>query len=118
MLNTAAPDVKDKAKGQVVVDFTKIMDSDERGESRYVVGGRTYFEASIFGTNYNSFTYKGFFDQKGYTEPPSTLRKIKSSGLVWIIIGGVVALALLVFLIYRCCANKEQSRFNNKTKQE
>ena len=53
----------------VDVNFTVIEDSDRNGSSRYVVGGRTYFEANAIGDNVNSFTTKGFFDKLGYVEP-------------------------------------------------
>jgi len=108
---TISSDVLDNgATGQVPVDFTVITDLDEKGESKYVVGGRVYFEASIFGLNYNSFTYKGFFDQEGYTEPPSTLKQLKSSGLIWIIAASVVLLIILVYVICKCRSKSDSKK--------
>ena len=53
----------------VEIDFGALLESDEAGLSRFVVGGRVYFEANLFGYQTSSFTTKGFFDQLGYEEP-------------------------------------------------
>ena len=92
--------------GTVEIDFTKATESDARGESKYVVGGRVYFEAFVGGKEISSFTYKGFFDELGYEEPPSTLKKIKSSGIVWIVLGSLAAVVAIV-LVYMCYCKKE-----------
>lgn len=73
--------------GQLEIDFRTIVDADSTGDAHYVVGGRVYFEAAIFGNNLNSFTYKGFFDQKDYVEPKSSYGKAKE---MWIWITVVV----------------------------
>lgn len=49
-------------EGTIPIDFTILTDLDAQGSSKYVVGGRVYFEGSVFGNKVNSFTYKGFFD--------------------------------------------------------
>ena len=36
------------SKGSVKIDFNKLSELDATGNSRYIVGGRTYFEASVF----------------------------------------------------------------------
>ena len=61
---------------EIPVDFTVLTELDNSGSSRYVVGGRVYFEGSVFGNGVNSFTYKGFFDDANYVEPSSSLRII------------------------------------------
>lgn len=61
--------VTGQKEGKITIDFTKLEESDARGDSYYVVGGRTYFEADVLGFNVQSFTSKGFFDKLGYVEP-------------------------------------------------
>ena len=51
-----------QTEGQVIIDFSQLQNDDNNGLSRYIVGGRTYFEAQVHGTNVNSFTFRGFFD--------------------------------------------------------
>ncbi len=100
----------------IPVDFTQLVDSDNKGDSKYVVGGRVYFEGSVHGSAVHSFTYKGFFDQAGYVEPASALNKIKSSGLIWIIVGSLVALVLIVVLVYAfCCKSSEGKKTKPKS---
>ena len=53
----------------IELDFSALLESDEQGLSKYIVGGRAYFEANLFGYQTASFTTKGFFDQDGYMEP-------------------------------------------------
>lgn len=61
------------------------------GESRYINGGRAYFQVSLFGYQTSSFTTKGFFDQLGYEEPmmPSVEQR-KREILIWaaFVLGG------------------------------
>ena len=55
--------------GEVEINFKQLSDSDATGDSRYIVGGRTYFEASAFSASTNpvtSFTFRGFFDELDY----------------------------------------------------
>ena len=49
-------------EGNLTVDFSKLTTSDADHGTKYVVGGRTYFEASVYGNGTQSFTTKGFFD--------------------------------------------------------
>ena len=102
-------DVKDNKKPATIeVDFTKVEDSDEKGDSYYVVGGRTYFEAHIFGDNVSSFTYKGFFDKAGYVEPKSTIGKLKA-GWVWaLVIGGLLIIAGVLVALWCCKKNSDK----------
>jgi len=57
----------------IELDFAALLESDSQGLSQYIVGGRAYFEANLFGYQTASFTTKGFFDQEGYVEPMKTL---------------------------------------------
>ena len=36
-------------EGNITIDFKKLEDSDQKGDSYYVVGGRAYFEADVLG---------------------------------------------------------------------
>lgn len=96
--------------GTVHIDFSVLQDSDSKGESRYIVGGRTYFEASVFADAgaVNSFTFRGFFDEEGYEEPKSTLNKLKSSGWLYVIIGSGIALIVLAIVLYCYCQRKKE----------
>jgi hypothetical protein len=44
------------------IDFGQLTKSDKENGTKYVVGGRTYWEATLFGDTTTSFTTKGFFD--------------------------------------------------------
>lgn len=116
---TVDPEVLQGTKsGYVKVDFSQLLDSDEKNESKYVVGGRVYFEASLFGTYVNSFTYKGFFDQEGYEEPASFLKRITTQGMIWLIVASVVVLGVLIYVVYRCCCKKDEGLRKKKPKNE
>jgi hypothetical protein len=41
------------------------------GVSKFVAGGRVYYETEILGTGTLFITGKGFFDKLGYVEPPA-----------------------------------------------
>jgi len=89
-----------------------LQEDDASGASRFIVGGRTYFEASVFGNTpgtVNSFTFRGFFDEEGYVEPKSTLNKLKSSGWLWVIIGSGIALVILAIVLYCYCKSKKEA---------
>jgi len=49
-------------EASIELDFSALMESDAAGSSRFVNGGRAYFEANVFGYQTSSFTTKGFFD--------------------------------------------------------
>jgi predicted methyltransferase len=53
-------------EGFITIDFSQLEESDKRGDSFYLAGGRAYFEATTLGTTQNSFVTKGFFDKLGY----------------------------------------------------
>ena len=112
-------DLTGNTEGTIPIDFSQLVSDDDAGVSRFVVGGRAYFEASVFGSSVNSFTFRGFFDQEGYEEPKSTLNQLKSSGWLWVIIIGSVAVVVLAIVLYCCCKkNKDQERQSKKTKNE
>lgn len=91
------------------MDFRQIVQSDQSGDSNYVVGGRAYFEGSIFGLNLNSFTYKGFFDEQGYQEPKSTIGKLKHAW-VWVMLGLLVVIIAVVVILYFCCRKSKSGK--------
>ena len=101
--------------GSVPVDFSKLVSEDATGNSRFIVGGRTYFEASAFGTDVNSFTFRGFFDEEGYVEPKSTLSNLKNSGWFWVIIVGSVLLLVAIIVIWCQCSKKKDSAKKSKS---
>ena len=110
-----------KTDGSISLDFSDLEHSDATGDSRFVVGGRTYFEASVFGEggNVSSFTFRGFFDKEGYEEPKSTLNKLKSSGWLYVIIAGSVLLVIGAIVLYCYCSKrKEKERQAKKSKHE
>lgn len=80
-----------------------------------MVGGRTYFEASIFGAGYQSFTTKGFFDKAGYVEPTANTLKGNKVILSFTIIGCIVGAFLLGLLIYCCYCKKTSHVEEEKT---
>jgi hypothetical protein len=49
-------------EASIELDFNALLESDASGDSRFVNGGRVYFEANVFGYQTSSFTTKGFFD--------------------------------------------------------
>jgi len=42
---------------------------DSVNGTKFLVGGRMFFEAHVFGEGTTSFTTNGFLDQQGYQEP-------------------------------------------------
>jgi len=102
----------------IELDFSYLQSLDSKGESRYIVGGRTYFEASVFGNDIQSFTFRGFFDQEGYEEPKSLANKLKSSGWLYVIIALCIALVIVAIVLVFYCKNKkeEASKKANKDK--
>ncbi len=99
----------------IELDFKALVESDEAGLSRFINGGRVYFEANVFGYQTSSFTTKGFFDQLGYVEPikeyfnPQKLESLKKMF--------AVAFAYLVFrVLWRsCCRSNRPSESKIKT---
>lgn len=96
-----------------------LQNEDALGTSRYIVGGRAFFEASIHGDGVTSFTFRGFFDEKGYTEPKSTLNELKSSGWLYVIIVACILVVIGAIVLYCWCkSKKEKERQAKKQKNE
>lgn len=113
-------DLVGNTTGTVHIDFSELQNLDASGNSRYIVGGRTYFEASVHGSGVNTFTFRGFFDEEGYEEPKSTLNKLKSSGWLYVIIAASIAVIAGCILLYCCCCrkSKDQERMEKYKKTE
>lgn len=92
----------------IELDFSTLQEKDSKGESRYIVGGRTYFEASVFGTSVQSFTFRGFFDEEGYEEPKSLANKLKSSGWLYVIIVLAIVLVIVAIVTVVYCSKKKE----------
>ena len=87
-------------EGGIDIDFGQLTKSDEEKGTKYVVGGRTYFEATLFGEHTTSFTTKGFFDKEGYVEP--TKAGVGSKAWeVWLFV--ILGLVIGIILIIVCC---------------
>lgn len=103
-------DETSKYEGTVDIDFTILQQQDNEGH-KYIVGGRTYFEASALSTaNLSSFTFRGFFDDKDYVEPKSTLNKLRTSGWIWAIIVGAVLLLIAIIVLAIYCRDKKRKQ--------
>ena len=92
-------------EGTIELDFSKLEESDATGESRFVVGGRTYFEANLFGYHTSSFTTKGFFDKEGYEEPVAQQGAFRSAWKAWMGFNGfllLIGLLVILFFASRC----------------
>lgn len=61
--------INGEKEGSIMVDFSKMSQSDSRNESKYEVAGRMYYEAHAFGYHVSSFTSAGFLDRQGYKIP-------------------------------------------------
>lgn len=106
-------------EGAVTVDFSELQNEDATGNSRYIVGGRTFFEASVQGDGVTSFTFRGFFDEEGYVEPKSTLNELKSSGWLYVIIVACILVVVGAIVLYCYCkSKKEKERQAKKHKNE
>ena len=66
-----------KKTGNITVDLSKMVKSDDTMNSQYVTGGRMFFEASVSGDSVLSFVTNGFLDQMGYVEPQQTGKKLR-----------------------------------------
>lgn len=64
---TDADVMSGKKPMEITLNFNDLLTQDASGETYFVVGGRTYYESFVVGTNTVSFLTKGFFDQKGYS---------------------------------------------------
>lgn len=64
------PDVLAGLKeGNITIDFSRLEKSDRESDSKFITGGRAYYEAEVLGYKISSFTQRGFFDKLNYREP-------------------------------------------------
>jgi hypothetical protein len=56
-------------EGNITIDLSKLEQSDRENGTRYVNGGRAYFEAEVLGFKISSFSARGFIDKLNYLEP-------------------------------------------------
>lgn len=102
-------------EGTVNIDFNKLTQRDQSGDSKFEVAGRVYFEAQVFGTAYKSFTTNGFLDKEGYVEP----KVVKSfsdkilDNIGWVIFGSL-GLILFTSCFYVCYRNKKRLEREHK----
>ena len=83
----------------IELDFPSLEKKDSSDISKFVAGGRVYYETEILGTSTLYITGKGFFDKEGYVEPPAPGQS--KTGLILgitlpIVIGGV-AIGLYIY---------------------
>lgn len=86
----------------ITLNFQDLLDQDAAGTTYFVVGGRVYFEATVSGTNTNTFISKGFFDQLGYSQPA------KTANTKAILIGVFTTIAVLGLLFTICYCYKKK----------
>jgi len=84
----------------IEIDFGQLTKSDTENGTKYVVGGRTYWEATLFGDTTTSFTTKGFFDKLGYVEPTKS-GVGNNTWEIWVF--SIIGAILFVLLIVCCC---------------
>ena len=60
-------------EGSITIDLSKLEKSDRLNDTKYVNGGRAYFEAEVLGFKISSFSARGFIDKLGYEEPSRDL---------------------------------------------
>jgi hypothetical protein len=100
-----------QTEAKITIDFSKLEDSDARGDSYYVVGGRAYFEADVLGLYTTSFTAKGFFDRLGYVEPSPE----DPAATLLLTVGLPVGILVLVLVVVAYCCYSRKKRANNNT---
>ena len=57
------PDIiSGKKEGTIEIDLNKMKQEDDNTDALFITGGRMYFEASVFGLGYTSFSTNAFID--------------------------------------------------------
>jgi hypothetical protein len=92
---------------KIALNFKDLVDQDATGQTYFVVGGRTYYEATISGENTLSFIAKGFFDQAGYSQPA---KKADGKNIAIGVSVTVVVVGLLVLACY--CYKRRQDEID------
>lgn len=96
------------AEGSIEVDFSKLMERDKKGETKFEVAGRVYWESNVKAPNYLSYTTNGFFDKEGYEEPQLPSQQLENM-LKWIIPVGLVVIIITIYCcVKRCDRIKEE----------
>ena len=104
-MNITDPDIiAGKKEESILIDFSKMTKSDKKFGSRFVVGGRMFYEINLFATGFLSFTTNGFFDQLGYQEP---LLENQDKKIEITIYSLVASLVCFCFCLYLCCKETE-----------
>ncbi|CDW82059.1 ef hand family protein [Stylonychia lemnae] len=96
---------------RIEVDFAKLMKSDQEKKSKYIAGGRAYFEADVLGQLIYSYTSKGFFDQANYVEPAAP-ENITWKIIVGVVVPGVV-IGIIGSIILYCQIKKRKQKLNH-----
>jgi hypothetical protein len=60
-------------EANITIDLSKLEKSDAHNDTKYVNGGRAYFEAEVIGFKVSSVSARGFIDKLGYEEPTRDL---------------------------------------------
>jgi hypothetical protein len=103
---TTDPDVMNGLKPmQMTLNFADLMATDQAGETKFVNGGRAFYEITIAGENTLSFMTRGFFDQEGYQQPAKTTDSKKIMIAVFATLG---ALLLVGGLCYWCKQRQDE----------
>ncbi len=102
----------------IELDFAALLESDALGKSRFVNGGRVYFEANVFGYQTTSFTTKGFFDQLGYEEPMQGFINLKKLEKLKPWATAIVILLIVRWCLKALCAMWRQSFQGRKQKKD
>jgi len=98
-------------EGNITIDFKEMVDQDATGNYSYEIGGRMFFEASVYGLTFTSFTTSGFFDRLGYEEPKRPLSIFESvffRKVLPITFGVIVALLTTAYKIYQYKEKRRQ----------
>ena len=104
-MNITDPDIiAGKKEESILIDFSKMTRSDKEFGSRFVVGGRMFYEINLFATGFLSFTTNGFFDQLGYQEP---LLENQDKRIEITIYSLLASLVCFCFCLYLCCKETE-----------
>ena len=88
-------------EGEIDVDFSRVVRSDNETGSRFEVGGRVYWEAYVTSDDrpeFQSFVTNGFFDREGYVEPTLGDNAVGSfvSEYLIIIIGVLLVVSIII----------------------
>lgn len=90
------------------INFPELETSDSNGNSKYIAGGRAYFEADVVGATYYTYTARGFFDKDGYEEPTYSSRN--KLGLILGITIPVVVIVIGGGIFTYCYCKKKREK--------